>query len=75
MHLEDFIYWEKINNITGLCDEFKEIYLLNFYDKKYSDIKQCYESSFRKCISCVSGWDKKWLYNQKSGCINKWFAI
>ena len=52
---DDLKNCEKINSKTGLCDLCKEGYFLDNGDKKCSNIQNCYESMFGKCIKCNNG--------------------
>jgi len=56
LYSEDLKNCIQINNETGLCEDCKEGYYLDIYDKRCSTIKNCYQSVFSKCIKCKFGY-------------------
>ena len=66
LYSEDLQKCEIINNKTGLCDTCEKDYFLNSGDKKCSEIENCYESIYGRCLSCNRGF----YLNIKTGSCN-----
>ena len=66
LYSEDLNKCEIINNKTGLCDSCQNGFFLNEGDKKCSEVENCQESIYGRCILCNIGY---YLNVKENKCI------